>query len=359
MGDPLSRKLERDRGVWDACAEEYERVIVEGHPDVTAYEAFEEDLLDRLLLHLIRDRKRQVHLLDVGCGSGRLHLRYGLKICPEKELPREERRLVDGLRSLHPGYGYDPVLAGGLAAVGGIDFSASMIGLAGRKLASAGLTRLAHGPLYLKVGSAFDLMAMPGEPLPLVVSVCNSVGVTQGPSGAVELLKSMRRAVESAGGIAIVSAYRAEAVESFALGNYESTMNVSGQPRWLTPDTYAAARYVKIPRAFKRGHASDPTIVVDVLDEEGNLVERGFQLERDPAAVREVIEDGHIRTHTDYESYWYGFDQFAQWISDHWPEGKSHLLEGRSLDALRAEPVQLAVLDPEGWLDPLLERWAG
>jgi len=355
--DTLTQHYERDKRVWDDCAETYEQEIVEGHPDVTAYEAFEEDFFDRLLLHLIRDKGRQVHLYDVGCGSARLHLRYGLKVSDEDRFEKEVRESVLNGRRLNPGCQYDPVLAHGLVSVGGVDFAANMIKLAEHKMAFAGLTHLTDGRWYFEEGSAFDLEPMPADPLPVVVSVCNSIGVTQGPTGAVELFKSMRRAVERSEGIAIISAYRAEAIESFALGNYESTMNVCGQPRWLRRGEYSSPDFTKLPLAYKRAHDPNPRITVDVLDKDGQVVENSYVLERDPAATRETIDTAHITTHTDYESHWYSFAQFDEWINQLWDRSKSYHISGKSLDALRGEPAQFAILDMGGWIDDLFNRW--
>ena len=193
--------------------------------------------------------------------------------------------------------------------------------------------------------------------MPVVVSVCNSIGVTQGPAGAVELFKSMRRAVEDSEGLAIISCYRAEAIESFALGNYESTMNVCGQPRWLKPEKYASSAFTKVPRVYKRAHDPNPKITVDVFDKSGDLVQEGYVLQRDPAETQKTIDEGHLLTHSDYESHWYSFEQFDRWIEAYWPTDKTHHIAGKSLDALRAEPAQFAILDMGGWLDGLLDRW--
>jgi SAM-dependent methyltransferase len=355
--DTLAKHYERDKRVWDDCAETYEEEIVEGHPDVTAYESFEEDFLDRLLTYLIRDRSRQVHLYDVGCGSARLHLRYGLKVSDEYQFPDDVKHAMTTARRANPGCQYDPELAKGLVSVGGVDFSSSMIRIAERKMEAAGLADLLDGSWYFEIGSAFDLEPMPTEPVPVLVSVCNSIGVTQGPEGAVELFKSMRRAVEKSEGIAIISSYRGEAVESYALGNYESTMNVCGQPRWLTPDDYASPKFTKLPRAYKRAHDPDPEITVDVLDEAGKLVKAGFVLQRDPTETQATIGEGHIRTFTDYESHWYSFEQIDAWIDEYWHRSRSYHIAGSSLDKLRAEPAQFAILDAGGWLGGLLERW--
>ena len=51
---PLEAMVERDRRVWNDCAGTYEERIVCGHPDVLAYESFEEDFLDRVLAFLAR-----------------------------------------------------------------------------------------------------------------------------------------------------------------------------------------------------------------------------------------------------------------------------------------------------------------
>lgn len=229
----LDEIYQRDQRVWDECAETYEDRIVRGHPDVLAYESFEEDLLDRVLLYLSAEQKRPLHLYDVGCGSARLHLRYGMKTMNVGELAEPDAERVRLLRRLISEYEYDPQLSQHLHSIGGIDFSSCMLKTAEMKLSDFGLGSRLGKNLTLEHGSAFDLQAMDGGLFPVVVSVCNSIGVMQGPEGASELFKSLRRTVETAGGIAIISGYRREAVETFALGNYESTMDVCGQPRWL------------------------------------------------------------------------------------------------------------------------------
>lgn len=353
----LQDSYTRDQRVWDTCASVYEDRIVGGHPDVTAYESFEEDLLDRVLLYLARERKKQLYLYDVGCGSGRLHLRYAMKTTSAVQLPPSDARVLTKARQVHPSYAFDPLLAERIVSVGGVDFSAQMLELAKAKLRANGLgSRLDHG-LYFDRGSAFELQPMDREPFPVAISVCNSVGVMQGPEGAIELFKAMRRAVENAGGIAIISGYRREAVATFALGNYESTMDVSGQPRWLTPDEYATSSYMQVPRAYKRAHSTDSCVVVDVRAADGTLVKEGHVLTRDKDAVRRTVETGHIRTYTDYTSHWYAFDAFETWINAHWPASQSYHIAGRDLDVLRGEPIQLAILDMNGELKGLLQRW--
>ncbi len=359
MVDSLREAYERDRNVWDSCAGNYEDQIICGHPDIVAYEAFEEDFLDRILLYLVRECGVSVELFDVGCGSGRLHLRYGLKVTDDADLDPDLGERLRRARQSIPGSEYDALLARRLRAVRGLDFSESMIKLAEKKLAAAGLGPSISTRLFLRVGSGFDLKQLRKYPVPVAVSLCNSIGVMQGPSGAVELFKAMRRAVESAGGIAIISAYAKQAVETFALGNYESTMNVCGQPLWLEPDTYADSSYTQVPRAYKRAHDPDRTIRVDVFDQKGQLLKEKFMLRRSEPAVQQVIETGHIETHSDYESYWYSFEQFEEWIDSLWPKRQSYHLVGKNIDALRAEPAQIAILDAGGRLERLLNRWQG
>ncbi|MFH1741913.1 MAG: class I SAM-dependent methyltransferase [bacterium] len=357
MSEELESIYCRDREVWDSCAATYEKSIVGGHPEVTAYEAFEEDFIDQILLYLIRDRRQAVQLFDVGCGSARLHLRYGLKAINARTLPHDLISRVLQARTGNPSYTYDPYYAEGLRCIGGVDFSAEMIALAKKKLSAAGLGNWIGSRLRFQEGSAFDLEPMESDLLPVVVTVCNSVGVMQGPLGAMELFQAMRRAAEEAGGIAVISGYRKESVETFALGNYESTMNVCGQPRWLEPKTYAAPDYVQVPRAYKRAYDTDPTVTVEVFETNGTLIEEAYVLKRDPAKVAETIETGHIRTHTDYESYWYSFEQFDQWIAEYWPNGSVYHIAARDLDVLRGEPAQLAILDCGDRLRGLSNRW--
>ncbi|MBN1592299.1 MAG: class I SAM-dependent methyltransferase [Candidatus Coatesbacteria bacterium] len=357
MVDSLRSAFERDRQVWDSCASDYENQIVCGHPDVVAYESFEEDLLDRVLLYLIRDCGRSVHLHDIGCGSGRLHVRYGLKVTNENGLFSEAAERVRNARQALPGSQRSGILARGLSAIKGVDFSSSMIDIARRKIAAAGLDGLIDSRLVLRVGSAFELEPQPPNPTPVLVSLCNSIGVMQGQIGAENLFRAMRRAVESACGIAIISAYSKHAIGSFALGNYESTMEVCGQPNWLLPATYSDSRYMKVPRDYKQAHDPNQDILVDVVDLNGEIVEENFRLHRDEQLVKEVIRTGHIETYSDYESYWYSFEQFDEWIERLWPKEHSYHIRGARIDALRAEPAQLAILDASGSLQELLKRW--
>ena len=355
MVNELKKRYDRDRKTWDECAETYETHIVGGHPDILAFEEFEEDMLDRVLRFLIDTQGRPIKLMDIGCGSGRLHVRYGLKTATGER--SEQLRARVSQEGSESAAAFDPVIAAGLAEVWGIDFSQCMIDLAGEKLAALGLDRSASIRLTLERGSAFEMEPQPADVLPIVICLVNSIGVMQGYEGAAALFASMRRAVESAGGIAVVSCYRHKFVASYALGQYESTMDVSGQPRWLVPDTYASAGYTQAPRRYKLAHSIDDTVVVDVFDSEGALVKKGHVLTRDLAKANEVLKTGDITTYSDYRSHWYSFDEIEGLMRDHWAGTKTYHIETGGLDVLRAEPAQMAILDPGDRMEKLLALW--
>jgi SAM-dependent methyltransferase len=355
MADKLKERYDRDRKTWDECAETYETHIVGGHPDILAFEEFEEDMLDRMLRFLTKTQDRPIKLMDIGCGSGRLHVRYGLKTATGAR--SEQLRAQASLEGDESATAYDPVIAEGLGEVWGIDFSQCMIDLAEKKIAGMGLDESASIKLTLEQGSAFEMKPQPEDVLPIAICLVNSIGVMQGAEGAAALFASMRRAVESAGGIAVVSCYRQKYLGSYALGQYESTMDVSGQPRWLVPDTYASTGYKLVPRRYKLAHSREDTIEVDVFDAGGALVKKGHILTRDPAKTEEVLETGDITTHSDYRSHWYSFDEIDALIADHWKGAGVYHIKTGALDVLRAEAAQLAIFDPGDRLKNLLELW--
>jgi SAM-dependent methyltransferase len=335
----LPERYEHDRDIWNACAQTYEEQIVRGHPDVTDYEGFEHTLLDRLVTSLCRDHGRTIHLYDFGCGSGRLHLDFGRRMTVEAHCP--------------PRSGY----RGSIAHIGGIDFSSEMIELAKQKVKKAGLDALLPERLSFDIGSAFDVRTYEGEDLPLAVSVCNSIGVMQGPAGAKRLFESMRRYVEQRKGIAVISAYKKEAVATHALGNYESTLDVCGQPRWIEPSTYASSEFLLRPRYYKRAFDTDTSITVDVFDHSGNCIERGVSLQRNQQATEKAIKSGVITTHADYHSQWYSQSRFRSWMRELWPEGTRWHIDAAKIDCMRGAPAQLAILDYSGLFETLAARW--
>lgn len=339
----LEKRYRDDLVTWDRCAADYERAIVCGHPDVRAYEDFEEDFLDALLRYLLLKGEGPLRLLDAGCGSARIHLRYGLKMSPS--VPNTPGRDI----------AYDPLIASGLNGIDGVDFSSEMLDIARQKLSTAGISPRIRNLLRLRQGSAFDPAPEFVKGLPVAMAVCNTIGVMQGPEGARRLFQALRKEVEQEGGIALISAYRHDAVSNYALGNYESTMNVSGQPYWLQPLRFTSRDVVPIPLEMKRAFDSNPTIRVGINRPDGTRLEECI-LKRDPKAVQEVIATGHIRTLWDYESYWYPMDQVAEWIATYWGRLPVWHIDGRQIDALRAWPVQLAILDAGNHLKDFLWR---
>ena len=353
--DTLKAKYESDMQTWDECADTYERQIVGGHPDILAFEEFEEDLLDHLLRHLALTQNRKIKLMDIGCGSGRLHVRYGSKTQNIFNL-NQSHPLVELKKKSH-NLAYDPLLAEGLSEVWGIDFSQKMIHLAKDKLRMAGLNEDHAIALSFDQGSAFELEAQPDDTLPVAICLVNSIGVMQGFEGANALFKSMRHAVEAAQGIAIVSCYQQEYIETYALGQYESTMDVSGQPIWIGPDTYASNDYVQIPKQYKRSHSMDDTLHVDVYDKSERLIRKGHVLKRIPSLTRQTIDTGDINTYSSYKSHWYSYKHIQEFIDTHWDAKKSYHIKTQDLDMIRAEPAQIAILDFGNNLNDIFKRW--
>lgn len=292
--------------------------------------------------------------MDIGCGSGRLHIRYGVKTINPMSHPSIHAKAQ--CTKCNCELLYDQLLAKNLVEVWGIDFSSSMINLAKESMVSVGLSGTKHLKMTFEEGSAFELAPESSDCVPILVCLVNSIGVMQGPSGAVALFKSMKRAVEEAGGIAIISCYQKEYLESYGLNQYESTMDVSGQPVWMVPDTYASNEYLKQPKGYKRAYSNEQGISVYVYDSNGDPIQSNFLLERHPGRTKEILETGHIQTHSCYESNWYSYEQIDEWIKTHWGE-KTYHIKTKRLDALRAEPAQLAILDCSGFLSGLFKHW--
>jgi hypothetical protein len=124
----------------------------------------------------------------------------------------------------------------------------------------------------------------------------------------------------------------------------------------MVPDEFTKGGFVQVSRRYKRAYDPDNTLVVDVYDPAGALVKEGHVLERDPGKTAHTIASGEIRTCGDYESHWYSFDQIENWKNELWSKDALHI-HTRVLDRLRAEPAQMVVLDSNGSLDSLFERW--
>lgn len=315
MNKSLQSKYQNDKKVWDSCAVTYEDQIVSGHPDVVAYEKFEEDFLDKILLYLNQNAERSLRIIDVGCGSGRLHVRYGKYV----KIPS-------------------------IKNVIGVDFSEKMLEIARLKLKQEGIDGLSSPVLKFKQGSAFDLLPEEASELPVAVNLVNSIGVMQGEKGAQKLFSAMRRCVEHAGGIAIISCYQRAYVKQYALPQYESTLDVCGQPAWLKPDTFASDKYILKPKYFKRANQDETSLDVEVY-ENNKLIKPSFLLYRDKRLTDQVIKTGKIITYSDYESNWYSFSQIEDWMQEYWNGLPIYHIPTQVLDPEKAEAGQLAILD--------------
>ncbi|MDO9580461.1 MAG: class I SAM-dependent methyltransferase [Bacteroidales bacterium] len=326
MGKSLQLKYQSDRKVWDNCAITYEDQIVSGHPDVVAYEKFEENFLDKVCLYLDKNYESSLKIIDVGCGSGRLHVRYGKYV----KIPSIEN-------------------------VTGVDFSEKMLEIARLKLKQEGIEGLSCPVLEFEQGSAFNLQPETATVLPVAVNLINSLGVMQGEKGAQELFKAMRRCVEHAGGIAIISCYQKAFVKQYALPQYESTLNVCGQPAWLKPDTFASKKYILKPKYFKRANEDELSLEVEVY-ENNRLIIPSFLLYRDNKLTEQVIKSGKIKTYSDYESNWYSFSQIEDWMKRHWNGLPMYHIPTQAIDPENAEAGQLAILDINNILKEFISK---
>jgi SAM-dependent methyltransferase len=187
MDNKLKEIYHRDRDVWNECAEVYEEQIVGGHPDIAAFEAFEEDFLEEILRYLADEQERPIKLMDIGCGSGRLHSHFGAKTIQASSLP--ESSPIRHIKECRPSLTFDDLLADRLCEVWGIDFSQSMIDLARRKHHEAGFDDCTPVEFTFEQGSAFELEPEDMDVLPVAVCLVNSIGVMQGVEGAVELVQ--------------------------------------------------------------------------------------------------------------------------------------------------------------------------
>jgi hypothetical protein len=139
------------------------------------------------------------------------------------------------------------------------------------------------------------------------------------------------------------------------LPQYESTLDVGGQPVWLVPDTYASPKYKQVPDKYKLAHSKDDTLEVSVYDTSGAMLEKSHILKRDPDKIAETIESGHILTHQGYESNWYAFEQVEDWMNTYWAGLPHYHIHTRDIDAENAEAGQWAVLDSSNQLSSMMK----
>ena len=88
-----------------------------------------------------------------------------------------------------------------------------------------------------------------------------------------------------------------------------------------------------------------------------NLIKKNFVLKRDPVLVDLLLQSGHVKTYSNYESWWYSFEQIDTWIEKYWKEGgTTYHLETKDLDSIRAEPEQIAIFDPANRLENFIKK---
>ncbi len=343
---------------WEAPGIAVEDDMAAEHPAIASMLAFEHEFMDRLLHHVASQSSGRIELVDIGCGIGRLHYRYGIKTADPRSASLSDSIRLERIRSKDPSLAFDPDLAARLARVSGVDFSAHQLSRVEGRLVEAGLSNMLRSRLLMRTGSIQSLQLQFPETMPLVVSMCNSIGLFPSPNGAAALFRSVRRMVEPSKGMAVISAFRRGAVATHALPLYESLIHLFGQARWLHPGEFVGMRYRQKAQRHKSVRDPDQTVVVDVYDCDGNLVKEQHTLTRIPDEVAKAVGTGHIRTVGDYHTHWYGEEQVAAWMQEHWAGLRHYHLAGKRLDPERGEAIQLAVLDASGLFDGLLESWA-
>jgi|GEM_PF-1052634 len=349
MTATLDTQFQQDQTVWDRCSSTYEHRVVGGHPDVCAYEEFEETLIDHLLLHLTRTLNIRISVVDLGCGSGRLMLRLAAQTTSREHLKPQTAELFHEAESRHPAWAWNPLLQDKLQHITGVDFSRAMLDLAREKFVTAGLSQvLSPEKISMIHGSAFEPIRQPDGVIPVVVCLVNSIGVMQGMEGARKLFQAIRQTVEPHGGIGLISCFCRENIRSHALGQYESTMDVSGPPIWLKSDRYDLSEHLFVPLSYRRYDDPSQTIDVGVYDRDGGKsVDPCHPLYRIPERVEKTIGTGEIHTHQGYKSRWYSRNEISELIAELWG-GKGWQAFGSHIDPLRARAAQLAWCDPAG-----------
>ncbi|MBU1099301.1 MAG: class I SAM-dependent methyltransferase [Bacteroidetes bacterium] len=320
MSINLDKQVNRDILLWDNIADESEKSVLSGHPDIIAYENFEEQLLDKILMELTEKGNKPIKLVDICTGAGRIPEHYHNKIMNE-EFPFN-------LNHIH-----------------GIDISKRALEMAESKLSGMDEDIVKRLNMTFELGSAFDLKEENDLSIPILVNLNNSIGTLQGYEGAQQLFISMRKAVEKANGIGIISCYSNNYIEDYALNIYESAMQVTGQPQWLEPTNYTSSEYKMLPKELKAfGNLSKDTYC-DIYDQNGLLAEEDYKLTRAPTKVRAVNITGNIKTYRGYSSMWYSPLIINQWINSHWNGCKTYYIETKDLDEKLAPFGQLAILD--------------
>jgi len=343
--DDLMEREGQERALWESCAKSYEDLIVQGHPDIRATESLEEEWLGYLLREKAMESTKEIHVVEAGCGSARVLVQLAAAATEAQALGQVDRALLQAYRRNHPEGTFHAGWAQACGELLGVDFSRSMLVLADKRFLRSGLSHwIQSRRARLIHGSAFHLPeTAPGQSW--VICLLNSIGVMQGEQGARALLRSVRQAAGK-NGIGFVSAYRAEAMATYGLGQYESTLEVAGIPEWLDGDLREGCR-ARSRQMIRTGQGGF-RLVVDWLDSSGTKVGEG-ELRRNPVRVERVCETGEVVTRSGYRSRWYPWSQMAQMVWEEWGEAGWQMSPG-GLDRLRGSPLQWLWFDPTGWI---------
>jgi SAM-dependent methyltransferase len=341
----LKEREEQERALWESCAKRYEDLIVQGHPDIRAAEALEEEWLGHLLRKRAGETSKEIHVVEAGCGSARVLVQLAAAATEAQALGQNDRALLQVYRRKYPEGMFHAGWAQACVKMLGVDFSRSMLDLADERFLRSGLSHwIRSRRARLIHGSAFDLPeTAPGQPW--VICLLNSIGVMQGEKGARALLRSVRKAAGNHG-VGFISAYRAEAMATHGLGQYESTLEVAGIPEWLEGDLPEGCR-ARI-RSMIRAGQGEVRLPVDWLDSSGIKVGEG-ELRRNADRVKRVCETGEVVTRSGYRSRWYPWSQIAQMVREEWGEAGWQMSPG-GLDRLRGASLQWLWFDPTGWI---------
>ncbi|MGD8780012.1 MAG: class I SAM-dependent methyltransferase [Ignavibacteria bacterium] len=327
MQKEITQKVEESKKKWDKYAVNYDKHIVNGHPDIVNFIKFEEEFINNILLFLSARQSRPLKLFDVCSGSGRIHNYY---------------------YNLYKNSNEETVFPSKLKWIHGIDISKNLLDIAKNKLefdTGTDSKEIDKLKFSFEQKSAFDLSFENNDFITVATNLLNTIGVLQPPEGSQKLFKSIRDLTEKNGGIGIISCFEKKYVETHALNQYESTMQVSGQPIWTFPNEYTSSGYTFVPKEYKtKGNVSHDT-VVDVIDKNGDIIRENFTIKRNFSKTHSTILSGNVKTFTGYESMWYSYEVIDQWIKKYWDGLPAYHFETQTIDKTKAEAGQIAILD--------------
>ena len=319
----VNQWIKSDTDFWNSKADAYDKDIVKGHPDIVAFENFEMLLVDDILKEIAKKNDAPIKLIDLCTGTGRIFEHY---------LSMPENKYPEALTSIH-----------------GIDISQRALEISGKKINELKSNRDIKTSLEQR--SVLDLEIEPDSSIPVFVNLNNAIGNLQGPDGAEQLFKRINELVKKTNGIAIISCFLREYIEQYALNQYESTMQVYGQPNWLESNSYTSRENTITSKETKVKGDSSTKITCDILGKDNEILEEDLTLQRSPSKTRAVVLTGNIKTHLGYSTMWYSDSIIEQWIKKYWSEFTTYHIFTRDLDQERAEFGQLAIIDGNNYLE--------